>query len=136
MKNFEPDFADRQTTAAKAKQALIRKAKAKNPANDPEYAKKQAERRALNISRAAEQRNRDTERKARIAERNAAKLAEKTAKAEALAAEEAARVAALKAEQDAIEAEIAERERQEIELAAKQKAARDARYAARKSRQR
>ena len=59
MKNFEPDFANRLTTAAQAKQALIKKAKAKNPANDPEYAKKQAERRALNVSRAAEQRARD-----------------------------------------------------------------------------
>ena len=38
------DFNDRLETAAKAKQALLEKARAKDPANDPDFAKRQAER--------------------------------------------------------------------------------------------
>ena len=51
MKNHEPSFADRLGTAAKAKQAQLKKAKANNPANQPGFAERQAARRAASIAR-------------------------------------------------------------------------------------
>ena len=69
MKKYEPNFNDRLGAAAKAKQALVEKARANAPSNDPKFAEKLAARKA-----AAE------ERKARSAERRAARLAEKEAK--------------------------------------------------------
>ena len=110
--------------AAKAKQALLNKARAKAPANDPEFAKRQAARRAVAIAR-----------EARVSERKAAKLAAKireTAEQEAREAEAAEQAA----EQEARETEAAEQAAREIVLEAERKAARDARYAARKARQR
>ena len=46
MSGRKIDFADRLETAAKAKQALLEKARAKDPANDPEFAARLAERAA------------------------------------------------------------------------------------------
>ena len=125
MKRYEPSFANRLSTAAKAKQAQLENARASNPANDPGFAERQAARHALSVAR-----------EARVSERKAAKLAEKTRKAEERAAEETARAIALNAEQERLKAEIAEQERRKIVLEAERKAARDARYAARKARQR
>ncbi len=114
MKNHAPNFGDRLKAAAKAKQSLLNKARAKALANDPEFAKRQAARRAVAIAR-----------EARVSERKAAKLAAKIRETEEQAAEQEAR-----------EAEAAEQAAREIVLEAERKAARDARYAARKARQR
>jgi hypothetical protein len=100
----QPDYLDRQTSAAKAKSALLEKFRA-NQETDEEFAKRQA---ALVEIRAA--------REKREAERKAA--------AEAARQAELERRAKLKAEEE-------ERARA---LAAEQKARRDERYASRKKR--
>ena len=123
MKNHDPSLADRLGAAGKARQAQLEKARAKAPANDPGFAERQAARRAVRIAR-----------EARVSERKAAKLADKIREAEAQAAEEAARAIALIAEQERRDAEAAEQAAREIAIAAERKAARDARYAARKAR--
>jgi hypothetical protein len=118
-------FADRLSAAAKAKQALLERARAKNPANDPAFAERQAARRATIAARDA-----------RIAERQAEKKAAEEREAAERAEREAARVLADKLEAERLAAErIAEGDRL-VALAAEQKAARDARYAARKARKR
>ncbi|HTI87657.1 MAG TPA: DUF6481 family protein [Alphaproteobacteria bacterium] len=114
--------ADRLQAAAKAKQALLERAKAK--ATDPAL----AERRAVHNANAAERQKREEQKEA---ER---KAAEERAAVERAAAEAARLEAArLEAERRAAE-ERAEADRL-VALAAEQKAARDARYAARKARQ-
>ena len=99
-------FADRQKTSAEAKKALLAKFRAKPTITDPNFEER----------RAAKQAELQAVREARVAERSAKR-------------EEAAR---REAERQALEAEIAEA--RELELRARQKAARDARYAARKQR--
>ena len=125
------DFGDRLATAAAAKQALLEKAKAKAKANDPELLKKQAERAAIAAAREArENERREAKRaeEARIAaEREAARIAAEEAAA-AAAAEAAAAAAAEEAER------VARRKAKPVLTEAEQKAARDARYAARKPR--
>ena len=54
MSGRKIDFADRLETAAKAKQALLEKARAKDPANDPEFAARLAERAAVAAAREGE----------------------------------------------------------------------------------
>ncbi len=110
----QPDFAERQAAAAKAKKAALEKFRAK--AADPALA------------------DRLTARTASAAERKASKNAGEMAKAEKKAreverAQQAEREAAMQVER--ANAESAERE---LALQAERKAARDARYAARKSR--
>lgn len=112
MRNGVVDFAERQSTSAKAKQDLLKRARAQDPANDPGFAERQAQRQATAIAR-----------EARTAERRAAKAAEAAARAAAEA--EALRVA---------EAERLAAEAAAVALAARQKAIRDAKYAARKIR--
>jgi hypothetical protein len=106
MKGFkEKSLADRMSEAAKAKQAQLERARAKSPANDPNFAARQEERKKVAEAR-----------EIRAAERAKEKLeAEK---------------------QEAIrrEAEAAERKIREAALEIERKAARDARYAARKNR--
>jgi hypothetical protein len=110
----QPDFLERQEAAARAKKAALDKFRAK--AADPTLAERltartasAAERKAIKSTRDAEK----AEKKARDAER----------------AQQAERDAALAAERAK-----AERAQRELALQAEQKAARDARYAARKSR--
>ena len=122
MKNQGLTFADRLETAAKAKQALLDKARQKDPANDPEFAARQAAR--IEAARVREERE---------SERRHAKLAEQ-ARVKAEREAEAAR----KAAEAAVEAErirLGKRPVSKPALSeAEQKAARDARYAARKAR--
>ena len=125
MKNHEPSLADRLGAAAKSRRTQLEQARANAPANDPGFAERQAARRAVGAAR-----------EARAAERKTAKLAEKARKAEERAAEEHARAITLIAEQEAREAEAAEQAAREIVLQAERKVARDAKYAARKARQR
>jgi hypothetical protein len=124
MRGFkEKGFNDKLETAAKAKQAQLERARAKSPLNDPDFARRQAERK-----RQAE------EREARLAARTTEKAAKAQRDAEQRAAREAARLEAEKlAEEARLKARREEADRL-VALAAEQKAARDARYAARKQR--
>jgi hypothetical protein len=106
----EPSFADRQKAAQQARQDILNKFRSQPGPDDPVVKQRQAEREALAAERA----------KARLA-REAAK-AEQKRREEETAIEAAAQLAREKAEAAAREAE----------LEAERKAARDARYAARK----
>jgi hypothetical protein len=108
----EPGFADRQKAAQQAKKDLLNKFRAQPGPDDPEVAKRRAEREAVAAARAKQK-----------MEREAAEAERKRLEEEAAAAE-AARIAREKEEE---EARLAA---QELE----QKAKRDARYAARKNR--
>jgi hypothetical protein len=109
-----PDLLERQEAAAKAKKAALEKFRAK--AADPALADRLTARTASAAERKAIKNVRETEK------------AEKKAR-EAERAQQAARDATLQAER--AKAESAQRE---LALQAERKAARDARYAARKSR--
>ena len=100
----QPDYLDRQTSAAKAKSALLEKFRA-NQESEEDFTKRQAA--LIEIRAAREQRE-----------------AERKAAAEAARQAETDRLAKLKAEEE-------ERARA---LAAEQKARRDERYASRKRR--
>jgi hypothetical protein len=109
-------LADRQKNANKAKQALLEKMRAAPKPDDPDVVAKRAARSALLAANKAERERRRAEKEA--AERAEA---ERVAAAEAAAREEAERKQ--REEADKI-----------VALLAEQKAARDARYAARKKR--
>jgi hypothetical protein len=108
----EPNFADRQKAAQQAKQRLLDRFRSQPGTDDPEVAKRRAEREAIAA-------NREKARLAREAEK-----AEQKRREEEAAAAEAARIARERDE---------EAERQAA-MEADQKAKRDARYAARKER--
>ena len=110
----QPDFVERQEAAAKARKAALEKFRAK--VADPAL----AERLTARTADAAD-------RKASKTVRDAAKAEKKVRDAER--AEQTKRAAAIEAER--AKAESAKRE---VALQAEQKAARDARYAARKTR--
>jgi hypothetical protein len=99
-------FADRATASAEAKRALVAKLKPKPTVVDPEFEERRLQR------------------ELELEELRATRASERKAKRE-----ESDRKTA---QRQALEAEIAEAN--ELELRAKQKAARDARYAARKQR--
>src|ERR1700739_803152 len=108
----EPGFTDRQKAAQQAKRDLLNKFRSRPGPDDPEVAKRRAEREAIAANRA----------QVRMA-REAAE-AERKRREEEAAIAEAARLAREKEEEAARQAEID----------AEQKAKRDARYAARKTR--
>ncbi len=119
MSGFKDKFADRQQAAAKAKAALQERFKTRPAPDDPEVLARQAERRAIIEAR-----------EAREAEREIARAAEKERQAELARLEAVARE-----EQKARELqELMDQQEREVALKAAQKAARDARYAARKAR--
>jgi hypothetical protein len=125
MRGFkEKTFNDRLAEQAKARAALLERARAKDPTKDPEFAQRQAERKRI-----AE------EREAREASRSEQKAAALRAEAERKVADEATRIETERFA--AAEAERLKREEADklVQLLAEQKAARDARYAARKTRQ-
>ena len=119
----DPNFGDRLASASRAKTAAVEKFRARPAAGDPVVLKRQAERAAIQGAR-----------EARAVERGAARLR----------AEEADRVVRReREEQDRVEAaarrerevrEAAEQAQREAALETERKAARDARYAARKAR--
>jgi hypothetical protein len=121
MSNYkDPDLQQRQSTAAAAKKATLEKFRAAS--GDPAVAARHAIRVAVNEARLV-----------RISERETAKRARETELAEQ--ATRAAEVAA-QAQREAEKAEAleaAEKAEREALLAAEQKVARDARYAARKA---
>lgn len=117
-------FTDRITQAAKAREAQLARARAKSPANDPDFAKRQAERADLKVSRDAREARRRAEKLIEAENLLAKKLAAATTEREtALAAEEAHKEGLRKVDE------------RTAALATQQKAARDARYAGRKLRQ-
>ncbi len=141
MRGKKDNVADRLGDAAKARQALIAKTRAMSPAADPDFAEKQAARVALGQARD----QRESERRAAKAAEEARLAADRKAAADAKAASRAAAEKAEREEQEAaaqaIQHEQASRENArlqdastELTQAADAKAARDARYAARKSR--
>ena len=99
-------FAERQQASAEAKKALVAKLKPKAAVTDPQFEERRLQKQI------------------ELEELRAKRAAERQAKREEAARKEA--------ERKALEFEIAEA--MELELRAKQKAARDARYAARKQR--
>ena len=99
-------FAERQANSAEAKKALVAKFKPKPTVIDPEFEERRLQRQL------------------ELEELRATRIRERQVKREESAKKDA--------ERRALEAEIAEA--MELELRAKQKAARDARYAARKQR--
>ncbi len=122
MKNQGLTFADRLETAAKAKQALLDKARQKDPTNDPEFAARQAARieaARLREERETERRNAKAAEQARVKAERETEAARKAAEAEAEA--ERIRQGKRPVSKPALSAE-------------EQKALRDARYAARKAR--
>jgi Family of unknown function (DUF6481) len=108
----EPSFADRQKAALEARKSILNKFRAQPGPDDPGVKQRQAEREALAASRAQAK-------AAREAEKAEAKRLEEEAAAEA-----AAKLA--REQEEAVAREAA--------LEAERKAARDARYAARKKR--
>ncbi len=117
-------LSDRLNAAAAAKKALLERAKQTNPANDPAFAERQKARLEAAMAREAKEAER----------REARKLEEEQQEAARLAAE-AVRLEAEKAEAERRAVEAAEAETRQAALLVEQKAARDARYAARKARQ-
>jgi hypothetical protein len=96
VNNRDQTFSERLEKAAKAKQALLDKARQHDPVNDPEFAERQAAR----LAKARAREERETElRKARQEERDRQRAERDRIRAEQarLAAEEAARKAALAA---------------------------------------
>ena len=125
MRGFkEKSFNDRLQEQAKAKAALLERARSKAPQNDPEFEKRQAER--LRIAQ---------ERETRVAARAAEKVEQLRLEAERKASEETAKLEAVKLEAEAHERAKREESDKLVRLLEEQKAARDARYAARKTRQ-
>jgi hypothetical protein len=114
----EKGFADRQSAAATAKKAELEKFRVRSAAIEPESAEEQSARLASKAARDV----RATERKAVRLESAARETAEK-----------AARKAAKVADRDA---ETAQQATRDVPSEAERKAARDARYAARKARTR
>ncbi len=129
MRDFkkDPKLNDRLGAAAKAKQEALAKYKARSDTSDPEVAARLAAKAQADIEKEARRATLEAEREARRelekAERAAAAEHERLAQAEAARLEAIAREAAREAE-----------ERDAEERRIQQKAARDARYAARKSR--
>ena len=119
MAGFKDNALERRNASMAAKQALLEKFKAAPTMTDPTVRERLAERQAIAEARAE-----------RMAERQREKEAERARMAEIRAAEAEARRAA---EEEAARraAEMAAREEQ---IRADKKAARDARYAARKAR--
>ena len=121
MASFQhPDFGERLSAAATAKQTLLERYRAKVNGSDPDLLKKQAERLVIAQAREARLAARKAEREAREASERAAREA---------------REATEKAEREEREAlERVEAAAWKAALEEEKKAERDARYAARKAR--
>ncbi|MDJ0390781.1 DUF6481 family protein [Roseomonas sp. E05] len=114
-------FNDRLATAAKAKEAMLERFRARPGPNDPVLLEQQAARKATAEARDA---------------RNAARRIVREAEAAQLAAEKVAAAEQQKALAAAQAAEAEAAAQRAAALPAQQKAARDARYAARQARRR
>ena len=112
-------FGERQTASAEAKRAVLAKFQSRKPADDPEVQARAAERRAIAEAREARMAERRREREIEAARQATERLAAEAAEAERRKADEV---------------RLAEEARAAALLKLEQKAARDARYAARKAR--
>jgi Family of unknown function (DUF6481) len=119
---YNPDFRERQAASAKAKAALLEKFRATAEPDNPE--RKMRDEARLKMVEA---------RKARTAERETARIARQKALAEEAAREAERRSAEGRAATEAAERAARLKAEEETRIAAEQKAARDARYAARKA---
>lgn len=119
----DPGFGDRLASAANAKKAAFDKFRAKPAPDDPAVLKRQEERAAIQAAREERARAREI---ARIKAEEEARLAQIALEARLKAEEEERLVRE--------ELEYIERKEREAALEAEKKAARDARYAARKAR--
>jgi hypothetical protein len=119
----DPGYLERKSAATDARKAALEKFRANSAANDPAAAERQASRQAVSIARDA----RAVARKAAKAAREI-EVAEEAVRARELA-EQADRDAAAQAKR-----ESAEKATREYTEQTDRKAARDARYAARKAR--
>ncbi|WP_421997103.1 DUF6481 family protein [Reyranella sp.] len=115
---------DRLDSAAKAKQALLERVKAKDPSKDPEFAARQEAR--IAAARAREERDAERRRARRAAQEQEA--ADRKARKEAQIAAEAERIR--REEQERIDAQ----KRAQDDVLAAQKAALMARFGTRKKR--
>jgi hypothetical protein len=130
-------FADRRSTAASAKQALLEKFKTRPAEDDAAEIERRAERTRIAEARAARIAEKDALKKAEDDRRAAVREQEEAERLAAEAAIEAERVAAEQAlaeEKNARDAARAALIKQVVVDEAAQKAARDARYASRKAR--
>src|SRR5918997_4457962 len=133
MNAFKNDnFNDRLATAANARKATLERFRARPGPDDPAVLERQAAQKAVAAAREARAAERKAAREAEAA-RQAAESAARVAEQERQAAEQAARQAEA-AERAA--APDADKKAPALALAAEQKTARDARYAARKARRR
>ncbi len=123
MAKHDVNFNERLQTAAKARQATLAHAKANAPINTPGYVERQAKRVAASIARDKRREEALVQRLAKATRAAEEKAAMALAKQRAIESEKAEQEEAL--EQEAIQATA---------LKAKQKAARDAKYTARKAR--
>ena len=119
----DKDFGDRLSAAKDAKKAMLAKFRQRPGLDDPAVIQRQAERAAVSAARDLRKAERDAQ--------AAAAAAEKVAQEEREAAEREA-AAVEKAAQEKREA--ADKEAADAQLELDRKAARDARYAARKAR--
>ena len=124
------NFADRITSAATAKQALVEKLKSKPAADDPEVLRKQAERQAVVEAREKRLAEKEEAKRAQLAREAEERVARETAEAAA----EAERQAQLELHKAAAEPPRVQRAARILSDEAERKAIRDARYAARKAR--
>ena len=124
MARKEIGFAERLQTAASAKRAQLEKLRSMTQAGETQSAERQAERAAAEGMRQIRRAERETAMRAAAAQKDAERAAEKTRQARAVADEKERKAAErlVQAEADAA-------------LKSSQKTARDAKYAARKGRQ-
>lgn len=130
-------FADRRSTAASAKQALLEKFKKRPAEDDPAEIERRAERARIAEARAARLAEKEAIKKAEADRRAAVRAQEEAERLAAEAAIEAERLAAEQAladEKNARDAAKAEMIKRVVRDEAALKAARDARYANRKAR--
>jgi hypothetical protein len=125
------NFSDRIKASSSAKLALVEKLKARPGPDDPRRQAVAAERKAIHEARLARQ----AERQRLLQEQREREAEEKRKREEEELAAAIAREAALEEERLAAEAARRERASRTVNDLAAQKALRDARYAARKARQ-
>lgn len=126
----EKDFTERRNAAVEAKKALLERFKSRPSEDDPAVIARKQEREAILAAREIREKEKEKARQEKLA-REAAERAERERLAE-IARKEAEEQARLEAA--AREAEERERLARQLADEAEQKARRDARYAARKSR--
>ena len=124
------NFADRITSTTEAKKALVEKMKARPADDDPDVLRKKAEREAIAEARAKRTAEKEGARRLQLQH----EAEERAAREAAEAAAEAERQTQLEVERQAAEAARLERAARILADEADRKAARDARYAARKAR--